>query len=68
MNFFCPTKLYKMAFLTWLRIRIRSDPLIFGPPDLDPLLFSFDPDPDPDPTCNNEFLKLILSWTKYISE
>ena len=42
-----------------MRIRIRSDPLIFGPPD---------PDPDPDPTCNNGFIKLFLSWTKYKSE
>ena len=25
------------------------DPVIFGPPDLDPVLFST----DPDPTCNN---------------
>ena len=35
-----------------MRIRIRSDPLIFGPPD---------PDPDPDPTCNNGFIKLFSS-------
>jgi len=32
-----------------MRIRIRSDQLIFGPPDPDPVLFSTDPDPDP--TC-----------------
>ena len=38
-----------------IRIRIRSDPVIFGPPD-------------PDPTCNNGFIKLFLSWTKYKSE
>ena len=25
-------------------------------------------DPDPDPTCNNGFIKLFLSWTKYKSE
>ena len=29
-----------------IRIRIRSDPVIFGPPDPDPVLFSTDPDPD----------------------
>ena len=40
-----------------MRIRIRSDPVIFGPPD--PVLFSTDPDPDP--TCNNGFIKLFLS-------
>ena len=38
-----------------MRIRIRSDPLIFGPPDPDPLLFSL----DPDPTCNNGFIDLF---------
>jgi len=37
-----------------MRIRIRSDPLIFGPPDPDPLLFLLDLDPDP--TCNNGFI------------
>ena len=37
------------------------DPVIFGSPDLDPVLFSTDPDPDPDPTCNNGFIKLLLS-------
>ena len=54
---------------TGMRIRIRSDPVIFGPPDPDPdpVLFSLDPDPDPapdpdpDPTCNNEFIKLFSS-------
>ena len=40
-----------------MRIRIRSDPVIFGPPDPDPVLFST----DPDPTCNNGFIKLFLS-------
>ena len=51
-----------------IRIRIRSDPVIFGPldPDPDPVLFSTDPDPDP--TCNNGFIKLFLSWTTYKSE
>ena len=29
-----------------IRIRFRSDPVIFGPPDPDPVLFSTDPDPD----------------------
>ena len=38
-----------------LRIRIRSDPLIFGLSD--PLLFSS----DPDPTCENGYLKLFPS-------
>ena len=45
-----------------IRIRIRSDPLIFGQPD--PVLFST----DPDPTCYNGSIKLFLSWTKYESE
>ena len=40
-----------------IRIRIRSDPVIFGPPDPDLVLFST----DPDPTCNNGFIKLFLS-------
>ena len=35
------------------------DPMIFGPPDPDPALFSTDPDPDP--TCNNGSIKLFLS-------
>ena len=34
--------------------------------DPDPVLFSTDPDSDP--TCNNGFIKLFLSWTKYKSE
>ena len=38
-----------------MRIRIRSNLVIFGPPD-------------PYPTCNNGFIKLFLSWTKYKSE
>ena len=42
------------------------DPVIFGPPDPDPVIFSTDPDPDP--TCNNGFIKLFLSRTKYKSE
>ena len=44
-----------MKNLTWkkkklipgMRVRIRSNPLIFGPPDPDPLPFSLDPDPSP---------------------
>ena len=40
-----------------IRIRIRSDSVIFGPPDPDPVLFST----DPDPTCNKGFIKLFLS-------
>ena len=43
--------------ISGMRIRIRSDPVIFGPPDPDPELFST----DPDPTCNNGFIKLFLS-------
>ena len=31
-----------------------------------PVLFSLDPDPDP--TCNNGFIKLFSSWTKYNPE
>ena len=53
-----------VLYFTGMMIRIRSDPVIFGPPDPDPVLFS----KDPDPTCNNGFIKLSLSWTKYISE
>ena len=45
-------------------IRIRLDPLIFGPPDPDSLLFSL----DPDPTCNNGLIKLFSSLTKYKPE
>ena len=40
-----------------MRIRIRSDPSTFGPPD--PVLFSSDPDHDP--TYNNGFIKLFSS-------
>ena len=29
-----------------MRIRIQSNPVIFGPPDPDPVLFSTDPDPN----------------------
>ena len=56
----CPPTYLKNAFFTGMRIRIRSDALIFGPPD--PVLFSTDSDPDP--TCNNGFIKLFSSWTK----
>ena len=37
-----------MVYKAGMRIRIRSDPLIFGPPD-------------PDPTFNNGFIKLFSS-------
>ena len=37
------------------------DTLIFGLSDPDPLLFSS----DPDPTCNNGYIKLLSSSTKY---
>ena len=47
-------------FFSGMRIQIRSDPLIFGPPD--PVLFSLDPVPDP--TCNNGFIKLFLTKFK----
>ena len=36
----------KRCILAGMKIRMRSDPLIFG-------------QPDPDPTCNNGFIKLI---------
>ena len=51
------------AMKAGMRIQIRSDPLIIGPPEPDPVLFSLDPDPDLDPTCNNGFTKLFSSWT-----
>ena len=38
-----------------MRIRIRPDPLIFGPPD--PVLFSAEPEPDPN--CNNGYIKYL---------
>ena len=57
-------KMNKLMFSNYviepgMRIPIRSDPLIFGLPDPDPLLYSTDPDqaPDPDPTCNNGYIK-----------
>ena len=53
---------YHKLFCSGTRIRIRSDPLIFRPPD--PVLFTL----DPDPTCTNGFIKLISSWTEYKSE
>ena len=43
-------------------MRIRSDSVIFGLPN--PVLFSS----YPDPTCNNGFIKLFSSWTKYKPE
>ena len=45
-----------------MRIRIRSDSLIFGPPD--PVFFST----DPEPAFNNGFIKLFSSLTKYKPE
>ena len=45
-------------------MRIRSDPVIFGPPD--PVLFPMDPDSDP--TCNNGVRILFSSWTKFKPE
>ena len=39
------------------------DPLIFGPPDPDPLLFSSDPvlfSSDPDPSSNNGFVLYLI--------
>ena len=45
------------TILSRMRIRIRSDPVIFGPPDPDPVLLST----DPDPTCINGFIKLFSS-------
>ena len=50
-----------IQLIAGMRIRIRSDPLIFGPPDPNQVLFSTDPNPDPDPTCNNGFIKLFSS-------
>ena len=36
-----------------------TDPVIFGPPDPDPVHFSTDPDPGP--TCKNGFIIQFLS-------
>ena len=47
--------------LIYLRIRIRW---FLALRNQDILLFSL----DPDPTCNNEFIKLFSSWTKYKPE
>ena len=41
----------KRCILAGMKIRIRSDPLIFG-------------QPDPDPTCNNGFIKKKLILNK----
>ena len=51
---------------TGMRIRIRSDPLIFGPLDLALLLFSSNLASDPN--CNNGYIKLFSSLTKYKPE
>ena len=48
---------YKSGMRIRILIRIRSDPLIFDPPDPDPVLFST----DPDPTFKNGFIELFLS-------
>ena len=39
--------LHIITLKSGMRIRIRSNQLIFGPPDPDPLLFALDPDSDP---------------------
>ena len=57
-------KIYIMQKSPEMRIRIWSDPLIFGLPD--PVLFSLDPDPNP--TCYNGFIKLFSSSIKYTPE
>ena len=63
--FSCVKKYFSLLQLrSEMRIRFRSDPLIFGPPDPDPLLFSV----DPDPTCNKWSIKSFSSWTKYKQE
>ena len=59
---FCPVCPGSSDPFSEMRIRIRSDTWIFGPQD--PVLFSL----DPDPTCNNGFIKLFSSWTKYKPE
>ena len=48
-------KIYIYIYVFVAGIRIRSDPLIFGPPD--PLLISL----DPNPTCNYGFKRLFSS-------
>ena len=65
---FCIVTYYITGMRVRTRFRFRSHPVIFAPPDPGPVLFSTDPDPDLDPTCNNGFIKLFLSWTKYKSE
>ena len=51
----------------WVNIRDEDpDPVIFGPLEPDPVIFSTDPDSDP--TCNIGFIKLFLSLAKYKPE
>ena len=47
-------KIEKFRSIFFTGMRIRSVPLIFGPPDPDPLLLFI----DPDSTCNNGFRSL----------
>ena len=49
-----------IALYSGMRIRIQSDPLIFGLPDPDPGLYSS----DPDPICNSGYKKLFSSSIK----
>ena len=46
--------------MSGMRIRIRSDPLIFCR-----RIRYFLSDPDPDPTCNNRFIKLFSTINKF---
>ena len=49
-----PFPVFRLALNAGIRIRIRSDSVIFGPYDPAPVHFSL----DPDPTCYNEFINL----------
>ena len=56
---------YEFSNLSNERKRKEKNRLYFyRDEDPDPVIFST----DPDPTCNNGFIKLFLSWTKYKSE
>ena len=50
----------RLLIISVMRIRIRSDPLIFGLTDPDPKLISSGPDPNS--TCNNGFIKLLSKY------
>ena len=50
-----------IQLIAGMRIWSRSDPLIFGPPDPNQVLFPPDPNPYLAPTCNNGFIKLFSS-------